>query len=199
MTTADDVANMAIALLEDAPISSLDEDVTVARLINTHYDVTREAELLKHTWVFAILSQSITGVDTGSGSGTLNYAYDVPEDCLRPLPLTYDGEPNGIPISWRYENGVILSDQEGPLKLRYIGNLIDPDDWDATFTDVLAAALAIKIALPLTHKAGMVELARNAYDRAIAAARRANAFQIGSTYYDAGWPSQRGDNRFWRA
>ena len=194
-----DVANMAIAILDEAPIDSLDQDDKVARLLNVHFDQTVEAELTKYAWVFAILTQSVAGSDTGSGDCTLNWAYELPSDCLRPLPLTYDGEPTGIPISWRQEADIIYSDQSSPRIIRYIANLTDPNDWDALFTEVLIAALAIKIALPLTHKTGMLDLARAAYDRALDAAYTAQAIQRGGRLSTSSWAQQRGDNRYWRA
>jgi hypothetical protein len=193
-----DIANMALAVLDEAPIDSLDQDVKAARLLNLHFDLTREGELTRHAWVFAILSAHVTGADTGSGDGTLNFAYELPADCLRPLPPTHNGEPDGIPISWRQEAGLIYSDQPGPLTIRYVANLTDPNDWDALFTEVLVAAIAIKIAHPLTHKSGMIDIARSAYDRAVDTAFTANAIQRGGRSYTASWTIQRGDNRTYR-
>jgi hypothetical protein len=196
--TPEDIANMALAILDEAPIDTLDQDVKAARLLNLHYDQTRQAELTKNTWVFAIFSSSLVGTDLGTDSDTFNWVYELPTDCLRPLPLTYNGEPDGELIGWRQEAGLIYTDQSTPRILRYIANLTDPNDWDALFTEVLVAALAIKIALPLTHKAGMLELARNAYSVALDDALRVNAIQRSGSLYTASWASQRGDTRFWR-
>ncbi|WP_287105584.1 hypothetical protein [Mesorhizobium sp.] len=126
-----DIANMALGVLDEAPIDSLDQDVKPARLLNLHFDLTREAELTKHAWVFAILAAAVAGSDTGSGAGTLNFAYELPVDCLRPLPLTDNGEPEGVPIAWRQEAGLIYCDRSGPRLIRYVANLTDPNDWDA--------------------------------------------------------------------
>jgi hypothetical protein len=191
-----DIANMALAVLDEAPIESLDQDVKAARLLNLHFDLTRESELAKHTWVFAILSASVPGADTGGG--TLNHVYELPADCIRPLPLTRNGEPDCQPISWRQEAGLIYSDQPGPLTIRYLANLTDPNDWDALFTEVLVAALAVKVAHPLTHKAGMIDIARAAYDRALDTAFNANAIQRGGRLYTGAWAAQRGDFRSFR-
>jgi hypothetical protein len=193
-----DIANMALAVLDEAPIDSLDQDVKAARLLNLHFDLTREAELTKYAWVFAILRATVVGADTGGNDCGLNFAYELPADCLRPLPLTHNGEPDGVPISWRQEAGLIYSDQPGPLAIRYVANLTDPNDWDALFTEVLVAALAIKVAHPLTHKSGMIDIARSAYDRALDAALNANAIQRGGRFYSASWSSQRGDSRISR-
>jgi hypothetical protein len=196
--TPEDVANMALAVLDEAPIDNLDQDVKAARLLNLHMDQTRQAELTKYTWVFAILSASLVGTDLGTESDTFNWVYELPADCLRPLPLTYNGEPDGELIGWRQEAGLIYSDQSSPRILRYIANLEDPNDWDALFTEVLVAALAIKIALPLTHKTGMLELARGAYNQAVDDATRVNAIQRAGSLYSQSWASQRGDTRYWR-
>ncbi|RUV27704.1 MULTISPECIES: hypothetical protein [unclassified Mesorhizobium] len=187
-----DIANMALGVLDEAPIDSLDQDVKPARLLNLHFDLTREAELTKHAWVFAILAAAVVGSDTGSGAGTLNFAYELPVDCLRPLPLTDNGEPDGVPIAWRQEAGLIYCDRSGPRLIRYVANLTDPNDWDALFTEVLVAALAIKIAHPLTHKAGMIDIARGAYDRALDAAFQSNAIQRGGRLSTSSWAIQRG-------
>lgn len=193
--TPTDIANMALAVLDEAPIDSLDQDVKAARLLNLHFDLTREAELTKCAWVSAILRATVAGANTGGGDCGLNVAYELPADCLRPLPLTHNGEPDGLPVSWRQEAGLIYSDQPGPLVIRYIANLTDPNDWDALFTEVLVAALAIKVAHPLTYKSGMIDIARSAYDRALDAAFNGNAVQRGGRLYSASWSSQRGGSR----
>lgn len=197
--TPEDVANMALAILDEAEISSMEDDNMAARLLNRHFDITVEAELSKHAWVFAIFSEEVAGTDIGTGSGTLNYAYEIPADALRVLPLTYDGEPAGIPIAWRQEAGLIYTDQSSPRIIRYIANLTDPNDWDALFTEVVVAALARKVALAITHKQSMADRAQQAYEAALSEAMRVNAVQVAGALYQASWASQRGDNRYWRA
>jgi len=199
MPTEIEVVNMGIALLEEAPISALSDNNKVARLATIHYAQTRKAEIVRHPWGFAITKASVTGTDLATGDGTLNWSYTVPAAALRVLPLTYDGEPNGIPISWRREGTVILSDQATPRVIRYIQDRTDPNTWAPQFVDVVATALAVKLALALTHKSGMVEMARGAYLEAVSEARRVNAFERAGQYYGQAWSSARGDNRYWRA
>lgn len=194
-----DIANMALDLLTEGAITSLDEDIKPARLLSRHWDTTVESELTKNAWTFAIVSAEIAGTDLGTADGTLNWQYELPDDALRPLPLTYDGQAQGIPINWRQEGGYVLSDQSSPRIIRYIANVIDPAEWSALFTDALAAALAIKIAHPMTAKASLIQVAQGAYERAIADARRTNAIERSGRLHREDWALERGDTRFWRA
>jgi len=197
--TETDVANLAINVLDEAPIDDIADDVKAARLCKLHFAQTRQVELAKHDWAFAITSASLTGTDTGSGDGTLNWSYTVPSDCLRLFPLTYDGEPTGQPISWRQEGSVILSDQESPRIVRYVQDVDDPADWPPLFVDVFSSALAIKICVPLTHKQSMLDQAKAAYETALASALQMNAMRRQGNLYLGSWALARGDCRYWRA
>lgn len=194
-----DVANRALGLLDEAPITALSEDVKAARLMNLHFVQTRRAEIAKHLWSFAIDSSSVTGTDSGSGAGTLNWTYTVPAASLRLLPLTYDGEPDGVPISYRVNGSTIYTDQESPRIVRYVQDVTDSDTWHPLFMEVMQAALAVKVAHPLTHKSGMIEIAQGAYQRALSEALRVNAAQSWGSFYGQSWPQARGDHRYWRA
>lgn len=197
MATETDIANLALAVLEEAPITDIDDNDTAARLCKRHFEQTRKAELAKRDWAFALTTDSLTGTDTGEG--TLNWSYTYPAGALRILPLTYDGESDGIPISWRQEGGVILSDQDSPRSITYVEDKPDPTDWPPLFVEVFVAALAIKIAIPLTHKSGMLDVAKSAYQTALQDALLANAIRARGVLYTASWAAARGDNRYWRA
>ena len=85
---------------------------------------------------------------TGTGSGTLAWQYDLPADALRLLPLTYDNERAGVPISWEIRDGKLHSDQESPRKVRYIANLTDPDESDNAVREKIEAGVAQVEATP---------------------------------------------------
>lgn len=196
-TTVEDIANMALDLLVEAPVGSLEDDTKAARLLNRHFETTRQSELKKHAWAFSIMRASLDAIPTGSMPVGTNevyrYGYEAPEDSLRVLPLTDTGEAHGVSIPWKLEGGLILTNYEGPRLVRYIGNLTDPDDWDSLFVEALAARLAMKIALPLTQKPSFVQAARNAYEEAIADARRVNLIESGSVTRALSWGEARGD------
>lgn len=195
--TVEDIANMALDILVEAPIAGLDDNERPARLMLRHYETTRQAELTKHAWSFAIFRAELDAVDADAlpvgDNDVYGYGYEVPEDALRILPLTDTGEAHGISIPWKREGGLILSNYEGPRLIRYIGNLTDPDDWDALFVEALAARLAMKVAMPLTGKAQLFQAAKLAYDEAIADAKRINAIESGSVAVAQSWAAARGD------
>lgn len=193
--TVEDVANMALGILVEAPIDSLDDDNKAARLLNLHFETTRQSELIKNPWAFAIFRVSLTSLDAEDAptSDVYPYAFEEPEDALRVLPLTENGEVGGVPISWKQEGGLILTDYASPHLIRYIGNLTDPADWNVLFVEALAARLAMKIAMPLTNKPTVLQGAKVVYDEAIAEARRVNAIILGSGAVSQSWANARGD------
>lgn len=183
--TPDDIANMALGLLTEAPIESMDEDSRAARMLRLHYETTREAELTKSEWVFARKSMQVDGIETGDTEWP--YAFELPEDCLRPLPpMLY-----GCEILYRQAGSTLAMAYGGTQTIHYIANLIDPNDWPAIFTDVLVAALAIKVAHAITGKPSMMQIAQQAYDRAYASAVRMNAVQKGTGRRATSWEDAR--------
>jgi hypothetical protein len=192
-----DICNQALGLVTEAPIQSLEDDTKAARLLNLHYDTTRESELKKHAWSFAILRSSLTAVDAAAmpvgENQVYTYGYEVPPDALRILPLTDTGEAHGVSIPWKMEGGLILTNYAGPRLIRYIGNLVDPADWDSLFVEALTARLAMKIAMPLTQKASFVQSAQTAYNEALQSARRINLIESGSNARSVLWSEARGD------
>jgi hypothetical protein len=191
--TVEDIANMALDLLVEAPITSLDDNDKPARLLKRHFDLTRRSELTKHAWAFAIFREELDALEDAPTSDVYGYGYDMPDDALRVLPLTYDGEVTGTPIPFKLEGRMILTNHSGPRLVRYIANLTDPADWDALFTEALAARLAMKIALPLTQKPTFFQVAQRAYEEAIADARRINAIVKGSVTTAIPYSEARGD------
>lgn len=191
--TVEDVCNMALGILVEAPIASLDENTKAARLLNLHYETTRQAELVKQSWAFAIFRVEVDAETDAPTSDEYGYAYTVPEDALRVLPLTDNGEPSAPRIPFKQEGGLILTNYTGPRLIRYIGNLTDPADWDPLFVEALAARLAMKIAMPLTNKTSVLQGAKVVYDEAIEAARRINSIVSSSVHSSRSWAEERGD------
>lgn len=199
VATPEDVANMALDLLTEGQIDSLDEDTKPARILNRWYEIVREGELMKNTWAFATIYPDEIAFTSDTGEGEFQYLYELPDDFLRVAWLTRDGTPVGVPLNHSLWADGIRTNFEGPLIMPYVANVTDPGDMDALFTMAFAAALAIPLAHALTGKQSMVQTVMGHYDKAIADARRVNAIMKFGRTPTTGWAYERGDNRFWRA
>jgi hypothetical protein len=188
-----DVANMALGILVEAPINSLDDNTKASRLLNLHYETTRQSELVKQSWAFAIFRVELDAEDDAPTSDEYRYGYTVPDDALRVLPLTDNGEAGGVRIPFKQEGDLILTNYSGPRIIRYIANLTDPGDWNSLFVEAFAARLAMKIAMPLTNKPSVLQGAQLVYNEAIADARRINAIVSSSIASSRSWAEERGD------
>lgn len=188
-----DIANMALGILVEAPIVSLEDNNKAARLLNLHYETTRQAELIKNSWAFAIFRVELEAEDDAPTSDEYSYGYEMPEDALRVLPLTDNGEAGGMRLPFKQEGTLILTNYSGPRLVRYIGNMTDPADWDPLFVEAFAARLAMKIAMPLTNKTSVLQGAKVVYDEAISEARRINAIVSSSAPASRSWAEERGD------
>ena len=195
----EDVANMALDLLTEGPIDSLDEDTRPARILSRWIDVVREGELMANLWGFAMMFPDDIAFTTDTGKGEFQYFYPVPDDFLRWAWLTESGTPEGVPIQATIWADGIRSNFAGPLTMPYIGNLNDPDDMDALFTKAWAAQLAVPLAHALTGKESMLARIGALYEQWIAEARRVNAIMRFSKAASRNWSEARGDGRFWRA
>jgi len=75
-----------------------------------------------------------------------NYQYDLPTTCLR--LLTYNNSHHGYGTYYNHhyalEGDKILTD-ETDVKIRYIDQIIDPDNWDSLFKEVFILQLALKL------------------------------------------------------
>lgn len=188
-----DIANMALGILVEAPIDSLDDNTKAGRLLNLHYETTRQSELIKQSWAFAVFRVELDHDDDAPTSDEYRYGYAIPEDALRVLPLTDNGEASGMRVPFKQEGSLILTNYSGPRIVRYIGNMTDPADWDPLFIEALAARLAMKIAMPLTNKTSVLQGAQVVYNEAISEARRVNSIMASSINASRSWAEERGD------
>ncbi len=169
---AADVVNHALVLLGDTEtITDITDNVVVARAANTIYNKTRQAELRKHPWNFARKSVQIakdaTDPDVSSG---YNYRYALPGDYMR---LVKNDEDD----SWQISESWIFTDDSGPLYFTYVADVTDTDSWDVLFFEAMAHRMALLLQPLRTKSNTKKQLSEKDYDRVIAAARKANAFE----------------------
>lgn len=210
IATATDIANQALDLLKEAPMTDYTVDTTpAAKWFRRNFDTARDGELEEHPWRFAVKEAVITvdatpPVFKNAGGGGWSYRYARPTDLMRVAYLNCGGNFEGIPVPHEIQGDWIYCDQSSTIYLAYIWRITDVTKYPALFCEALAAKLATKLAHWLTGKQTMVQVAAAAYVEALRRAKRANALlstperaydsdviaarYLGGTY-GAGWPS----------
>lgn len=172
-----DICKMALGLLEEAPVTSYDDDTSrVGNLCRVHLPISRDTLLRSHPWNFAVERASLAADSTAPTSG-FAYRYAIPADCLRVLPLEYNAEQNGGPIRHAIEGRYIATDWEAPLKIRYIKRVTDASQFDVLFVDALAKTLAGRLASYITGKQSYGERMMQMAAEAVKQARLLDALE----------------------
>ena len=155
MPSETQLCNMALMKCAAKPlIASLTEDSENARLCNTFYGAVRDAMLRSHPWNCAIERKTITALSDAPDSD-YDYQYQLPTNpyCLRILQV---GTLRQQPIAWKVEGRRLLTN-EGSPSIVYVKRITDTNEFDPMFIDALVIKLAIKIAMPLTESASIMD------------------------------------------
>lgn len=152
------ICNLALDVLKEAPISSLDDNRPVAKWCKRNFAVQRDAALSLANWNFALTRKVIARDVTAPAFGWEN-AFTLPADCVRLLPLTHEGTDEGSPIAHVVEGGKLLTNASGPVKVRYIRRATNYDAYHPLFLDYLSGRLATRMAHWLTGKTSYLQVA----------------------------------------
>ena len=167
-----DVVNLALARIGyKKQIGSLYDGTLAARTALTIYAQTRDELLRSEDWGFAERNLPMTLLKQAPADGFYPpgqwstdypplpwlYEYAYPTDCLkvravRPQPqFVMDFDPQ--PFVWTVQNDNSLAEPDKVILcnaadaiLTYTGQLTNPIDWEANFTEAFAAALARRLA-----------------------------------------------------
>lgn len=152
MASKTDVANRALTKLGDARIIDLTDDSEAAIVLNSMFDIVRDAELRKNNWNFSIKRDSLAALVTTPAFG-FTYEYQLPGDCLRVLMVgeayvgyslsDYRNMPEQV---YQIEGRKILTDYGAPLKIRYVRSVTNVGEWDPLFVEYFACVLAFESA-----------------------------------------------------
>ena len=177
------IANLALTKLGDLRILNLTDNTKPAREVNAVFDMTRDYLQRRFSWRFCIKRANLAA-DTSTPLWDWSYQYPIPTDCVRILQVGqwYPSPDLSDLIStggqeYVLEGKYILSNQAGPLKLRYLSRVTDPVQFDTAFDMAFSAYLAYILAEPLTASAEQKQMAYNDYRNAIKDAVIANAIE----------------------
>lgn len=133
------------------------------------YEPVKLSELQKNFWHFTIKRRQIAASSTPPVH-TKGYAYPLPGDYLMLAPVDQYGDFN-LKNDWTLEGGHIISDDSGPLLIRYVSSDITENMFDAIFAEALSAALAVATSEELTNSTAKFQKAAAIYDEQISLAR----------------------------
>jgi hypothetical protein len=177
------IANLALTKLGDLRILNLTDNTKPAREVNAVFDMTRDYLQRRFSWRYCIKRANLAA-DSGTPLWDWSYQYQIPTDCLRILQVgQYYPTPDLSDListggqEYVLEGKYILSNQAGPLKLRYLSRVTDPVQFDTAFDMAFSAYLAYILAEPLTASGEQKQMAYNDYRNAIKDAVIANAIE----------------------
>ncbi len=189
MASVVDICNRALQKLGAKRITSLEQDSRNARSCNVAYPSVRDSELRAHPWNCAIkratLAADATAPDWGRAA-----SFQLPSDFLRKAP-PYP-EDNYPDIDYQIEGRKILTDETDVLYLRYVAQIIDPNEMDPLLREAISARLAVELSEELSQSSSKKEALKGEYVAIIREARKTNAIEnIAQESFEGDWVTSR--------
>lgn len=137
-----DLANAALSLLGEEPLSAFTDDRKAARVIQPRLAPVRDAILRSHPWNCAASRAALAQLAAAPAFG-FTYAYALPTDYLRLLAFNNHADP--FQIERHGEKRALLTDSSS-AELLYIARVTNPAEWDPLLFETIAAGLALNAA-----------------------------------------------------
>lgn len=150
MASSTEICNLALTMIGQEPVVTLDDTTKGARLCKRWYNPVLEAELRGYPWTFAMKRAVLSPLyDKGLAEFppvpelSKSYVFQLPTDCIRiaNLNVPYD--------QYTLEGNKIYADTD-TLYIRYVSKPESSALFDPQFVMVLACAIAIELCIPLT-------------------------------------------------
>ena len=191
MSSIVSIVNRALIEIGESAITSLSDRGKPAEVMSALWAPTRDSELRKAHWNFAI-ERTTLAANTTPPAFNYSKAYTLPSDFLRAVEVG-DGPINAGAVDlyyavsytaastdphYRIEGDSIVTNEGAPLKLRYVRRVENVGLYDALFEDVLVCALAMQGGPRIAAlTAGDKELLARKYSAVVAEARRIGSIE----------------------
>lgn len=154
-----EVCNLALDVIREAPVASLDAVSAPLRMILRNYDHTVDVVLRSYVWNFAKLRHELSE----DGTAPLfkwDHRYKMPLKTVRVLPLIeYASDGTSRPIPHEIVGNYIETNYDPPLPVTVIERKENPGEWDPLFLEIVRCSLARIVANKFTNKNRYLELA----------------------------------------
>lgn len=168
------IANSALAKIGGDRIISLDDDTREGRLMKEQLPKIFVKLLYSHPWKFAIKRTELAALTTAPAFG-YNTQYQLPLDCLRVLETDSGNEG----VDWQREGNVIVSD-DSSMFVKYISSDVQPGQFSAGFSEVLAVALAYDVCYSFNQSSTLRAALEEDYKAQLREARSFNGQEGGT-------------------
>lgn len=156
MATQLEIANWGLTLIGEPRLSDLSDHDSMAEAITAHWDFLRDRAIRKQAW-HCHIERATVSADSDAPAWGYDYQYTMDGDVVRviqvgdiyPIPSVSDYRASDL-SKYKIEGRKILTNDSGPLNVRWLVNSKPVGEWDASF----AALLAADIAEHLQPKAG---------------------------------------------
>ena len=178
-----EIANLAaVKIGAEARITSLDQDRKVARELNAVWAIERRATLRAGSFNFSTRRAELASavLDPADSIAPWAYAYPEPAGCLRLLAVLdtasgYEKADAGYQLEGGPDGQRILSNDAGPLLVKYIVDVPEPARWDDAFAEAFACRLAWRCGKRVTGSSFDAEAALRDFRLALGDANRVDA------------------------
>lgn len=172
MSSITSIYNRALQKLGAERVVDIDENSSNARACTAVYSELRDAELRSHPWSFCIQRVSLAEDAVAPAFGKA-CSFQLPSDflCLR------EDDFNSLSKDWIIEGRKILTDEGGPLNIRYNSQVTDPNIMDPLFREALSTIMALEMCEEITQSNSKKEGLKDDYKLIINKAKKANAIE----------------------
>ncbi|WP_299444692.1 hypothetical protein [uncultured Rhodospira sp.] len=178
-TSEVEICNSAFVKIGEDTIVSMDEDRKQARFAKRQYPIKRRQLLRSYRWNFAIRRTSLAPEASAPSFG-FNHKFLLPYNAIKVIGLYDENEPQNNYTSTRtpfkVEGRYILADED-TLRIFYLEDVIDPNQFDPMFTESLSWFLAWELGYALSGGPQIAEQARQSFYQSIREARFADAIE----------------------
>lgn len=173
---ATDICNLALDILKEAPITSIEDPRATARWFKRNFPTARDAALSVADWNFA-MDRALLPADAIAPIFGWEKSYTLPGTCIRLSAITYEGHDEGRNVRHRVERGRILTNETGPLPIRFVSRTEAYDSYHPLFVEALSARMAFRMAHWMTGKTSYQEVAAGILKQAMSDAWLADAIE----------------------
>lgn len=173
------IANFAIDVLDEAPLTSFSDNTPFGRFAAREYGYVRDEVYTLHPWA-DVKTRAILSPASDAPAFGYTYAYNLPADCLRLLPLREDGLYDGEPIVHEVESRQILTNYGPSLKVHYCRRETNAAKLSPLLARAIGARLALLACTRITGKASYYEKAKEGWSSAMFEAQHVDSLSRGT-------------------